>query len=442
MAQRTISATGGNFGSASAWVEAVVPTSGDFIVGNSASGNLTLNTAFTIQYADFSDYRALFNMSSNALTLGLASATTSFGASMSFTYSITGEASTSFGNYGRFISGVAHNFTQTGSVVIPQLNMNAGTKTLTSDIHVYRLRCGSTPTTLNGNKINVYEHVLSSADTSNNSIAGTTRLVALGTGSTNVFQLDVQNTTEFQGQYHHQYLTPTLNNNGRIVVATASDSSRLYFTLAAMGSANKTYYFETYSKLGCLRTSSEKLAGSLFSDINCENTTFKCDYFFMGAIGLPAGASIGAWDGRVFYRFFGVGCNIQNFYNAPYISITNKSGGFPPANQQFQAIMNDFRFDSNGTWTIDNLYSIGPPVPDGNMGIRSITASTIADLVIENTTSYIKSATTRDIEAIGDTMFVFSATISNSINVATGSGVIGSTAGGGVSGPYGFAFVS
>jgi hypothetical protein len=103
MAQRTISAAGGNWNSTATWAEGAVPTTSDHIVGLDTSGNLTMNVAGTVQYADFSNYLGTLTTTNN-LTLNLSSATSSFSPTMSISGAIFGPSINITGNSFTIIS--------------------------------------------------------------------------------------------------------------------------------------------------------------------------------------------------------------------------------------------------------------------------------------------------------------------------------------------------
>lgn len=133
MAQRTISAAGGNWNSTATWVEGAIPTTSDHIVGNASSGNLTVNvnTANT-QYADLSGYTGTLTINSSISfnTSALASSTTTLNAG---SYSFLGTGT----SRGRItLIGNGKNIQQvSGSPIIPSLR-NGGVSTLLTDLYV------------------------------------------------------------------------------------------------------------------------------------------------------------------------------------------------------------------------------------------------------------------------------------------------------------------
>jgi hypothetical protein len=167
MAQRTISNTGGDFNNTATWVEGVVPTSADHIVATATSGQLTINVASTVQYADLSLYTNTLTFTSN-LTLGLAAATTTFGSSMNFA------------GAGILICAVAHTFVQNTTNQIPAVRFGAGTKTLNTNLYVTTFEAlGSFAA--NGNTIFISGNI----NTGIQGVTGTSILRLVGSGDLN-----------------------------------------------------------------------------------------------------------------------------------------------------------------------------------------------------------------------------------------------------------------
>jgi hypothetical protein len=171
MAVRTISNAGGNFNSTATWVEGVVPGTGDHIVATATSGQLTVNVNSSIQYADLSLYTNTLTVNA-ILTLNLASATTTFGASMNFagTASIT--------------CAVAHTFVQNTTNEIRLLTLGAGTKTFSTDIYVVNWTATG-GAAYNGNTL----FISGNANSGIQNISGTAILRLVGTGTFSIGQV-------------------------------------------------------------------------------------------------------------------------------------------------------------------------------------------------------------------------------------------------------------
>lgn len=133
MAQRTISAAGGNWNATATWVEGAVPTTSDHIIGDATSGNLVVNvTTANTQYADFTGWTGTLTINSNVIfnTAQLSGSTTTLNAG---SYSFLGSGITR----GRIsIGSLTKNVGQVvGSPIIPSLRMQ-GTTTLTSNLYI------------------------------------------------------------------------------------------------------------------------------------------------------------------------------------------------------------------------------------------------------------------------------------------------------------------
>jgi len=175
MAQRTISDAGGNFNSTATWVEGVVPTSSDHIVATATSGQLTVNVASTVQYADLSGYTNTLTMNAS-LTLGLAGATTTFGAGMDFL------PASPWATAQPIICNVNHTFVQNTTNIIPWLRFIGGTKTLSTNMYIGTLEIGNNNTAINGNTIFINLNLIGGFGT----LSGNTILRLVGTGSVSV----------------------------------------------------------------------------------------------------------------------------------------------------------------------------------------------------------------------------------------------------------------
>lgn len=437
MPQRTISATGGNFGSASAWVEGVVPTTADFIVGLTTSGNLTLNTSFSVQYVDFTNYTGTMNMGIFALTLNLVSATSSFGASTSWTYSISGSSGTSLGDWGRFICTVAHNFSQSGTAILPQFTFGAGTKTLATDLHTRRTRATAT-VTCNGNTLHIYEAMLSNDETTGNQVyAGTTLYRLRGTGvvsNTNTLTVSctISQTLQIDGKYVTVWLPLTLGSGATLRTIAGSDTSRLLVSLSnTETTSGETFNFDTVTPLGSIRLLTFIGPSKRQIIINSLNNTLKVNYFLL----LPFGQG---WYGAVVansiaeeVRFFGAGVEIQNFISYPFIKFYNTSGAYGTDADSFVLLAPDVKFDAVGTYSVTTLQLIGA---NSNGTFQSVTASTSAKLQT-GTNSYLHSYNVTGIDAtFGRTLYMYgSGTISSSPNVLAGPPITASFSGSGFS---------
>lgn len=142
MATRTIANGGGNYNATGTWVEGIVPTSADLIVGTATSGQLTINVASAAANLDLTAYTNTITFN-NTWTVNGAGLTSNIG------------ASTAFAGTNQLIFGQTHTISQNGGTNrIPHLRMNtSSTKTLNSDLYCTNFSLQSNAPVLNGNTI-------------------------------------------------------------------------------------------------------------------------------------------------------------------------------------------------------------------------------------------------------------------------------------------------
>ncbi len=127
MATRTIANGGGNWNTASTWVENAVPTSADDVVATSTSGNLTIDAlAASCNTINFTNYTATCTHNTN-ITLTVSGATCTFVSGM--TYSPASGAAIT-------ISGAGANFTGGGKTFV-NLNLTGAAGPTINDANTY-----------------------------------------------------------------------------------------------------------------------------------------------------------------------------------------------------------------------------------------------------------------------------------------------------------------
>jgi hypothetical protein len=171
MAQRTISATGGNWNSFTTWVEGAVPTSSDFVVGNASSGQLTINVTAACQYLNLSAYTQTITFNAN-ITAALAAGTTTFGSGMNF----------NAGTGGLMIFSTTHIIAQNTTNRIPNMQFSVGTKTLTTNLYCVNLFVPNLGFQVNGNNIYISGNLLQLNATFSSGIFGSTNWILDGSG--------------------------------------------------------------------------------------------------------------------------------------------------------------------------------------------------------------------------------------------------------------------
>jgi hypothetical protein len=209
MAVYTVSNTGGNINAGATYVGGIVPTSTDTIVFTSTSGQLTVNTPFTIAGIDFTNWTGTLIMSAILTVNGnitLVSAMT-----------ITGTS--------KLVISATSTMTSNGKTWSNSLdfNMNAGSQvvTLADNWNVTGSVSFLTNTaTFNGNKISI------GGSLSNNTNGGTTLFELVGTGTwtssnfRNSLTINTSGTITITGTL--SYNTGTLTRMAGTVVTTGS----------------------------------------------------------------------------------------------------------------------------------------------------------------------------------------------------------------------------
>jgi len=128
MAIRTISATGGNFGSASTWEEGIVPVSADDIIGTTASGNLIMNTNYNVSNVDFLNYTGTINCSQSTGSINVQGATATFNPNMII-------LTRSGGGQVQFFSPTSITINPNG-LTFGRIGMGQGTKTFVTPLNI------------------------------------------------------------------------------------------------------------------------------------------------------------------------------------------------------------------------------------------------------------------------------------------------------------------
>jgi hypothetical protein len=216
MAIRTISAAGGNWNSTATWVGGVVPTTSDSVLGDATSGQLTVNVSATVQFLDFTNYTQTLTLNSGViLTVNLAAATNTFGASMNF------------GGTGTIATGTISNiWVQNTTNRIPNLSIanSTVTKTISTNMYVSNFVATNTSNSpiFNGNTIYVGGNFGSSNNVGNgNGIQGTTIFELDGTG---LIQNNFGGNMVITGTYNTTTQGLTLCVGGNLTFITGSTS--------------------------------------------------------------------------------------------------------------------------------------------------------------------------------------------------------------------------
>lgn len=381
MPQRTIAPGGGNWNSTATWVEGAIPTTSDFVVGLATSGQLTMNVGATVQYVDFTNYANTLTLT-NFLQTSLASATNTFGTSMSF-------AGTNTFNFYNNPGTLVQNTTNR----IPHLQTANGTKTLSTDVYCtnYTAQNGQT---YNGNNLYVYGNYSDGSGT----LGGTTKFQIVGTGTLNVAGLNNEMIINTTG-------TTTISSAGIVLGSNINNGNQCIFrhqqgtivnpkfrSLLNYGSGNShlidlisgtTWDIVLYSQLSTVALPS------------LVNFTGSCNFdnFILSSINTSAAAATG--NG---IRISGSNLNINNFQIINNMS--NPGGNYGIA---------DFVFYTDNTQTINvsNTFisngglNYGSGTANPNTEIRSFTSGTTTNLNVSSYNQYVSSTRFTDISCSG-----------------------------------------
>jgi hypothetical protein len=426
MAVRTISATGGNFGSASAWVEGVVPTSSDHIVGNSASGNLTLQASYTIQRGELQEYLGTLNYQSFNLTLNQASSYSTFSATMSFTWST-----------GRLIVSNSQFIAQNGTQIIGNFQPNGTiTITLNSDLYVNDYIPGvNTSQRLQQNNLYVNNDLTGISAGSIPNVSGTT--VVHLQGSNNYINCELGSSVyggnmNITGSYSSRWGPININSNSSLSSATAA-TTNIDLNILNIGGliANGTVSLSTNSTFNNVFL---QLRGfnSGFPNFDIWNSS----QFKARKLGVIQNIRLYTSD-NIFqmFRFLGTGgfsfSEVSLAQGLRWASST--TGGITYKSP-------DIRLNPSGTYYIGRFQALG--CDNDKSSFDSTVVSTPATMSI-GTTSVVSNYNFTDINITGTTpLYALNGTLTRTSNIET---TISGTGGGGtssVSGPYGFAFIS
>jgi hypothetical protein len=198
MATRTISNLGGNYNSATTWVEGVVPTSADEIVATATSGQLTVNVVSAARNVNFTNYTNTLTMSTT-LILGGSLVTNTFVSAMT----ISGSGFIQIGGTGTLI---------TNGKTIPNLSLS-GAHTLGDDLNVVNLSNGTITITGGGFSINISGNTSAASNTITNGLTGTLTINFIGTNQ-NLRNNFSANSSGLAPQFTINYTGVQYNENG------------------------------------------------------------------------------------------------------------------------------------------------------------------------------------------------------------------------------------
>lgn len=414
MPTRTISASGGNYNATSSWVEGVVPTLADDVIGLSSSGNLTVNVISLAGSLDLSEYLATLTFNSDLTVDGGSqfSATMSFAGTGKLIQRVTSvntspkiiQAGTQNIPYLELLSTInpagAAMFVGTNYVNNFGYQPSNNQRVEGGTINIAGSYFGSTTVMMTGNatfSFNGSGTILGRfADTSGVGPATNPKIVINGSYSTPA---------------GHQSVS--IGNNVSITTTTSSNS-RLTFYFPDNASQGNTF--------SCART-----IGNVIFDNNLANNTrtirisdnFIANNIIIRNPSYNQGTSTASYT----YNFTGGGVSASNFYCLPNFGNVSGTGLF--------LISPTIVLDNNFTHSITNLVMIGA---GPTYLFRGSTTSSKANLIV-NGSNAVYNANFRDIDAdLGGKIYNQSGTFSNSDNIFT------TIVGGG--GQFGFASIN
>lgn len=398
MPQRTIAAGGGLFNSTSTWVEGIVPTSADFIVGNATSGQLTVNVIQTVQYLDLTNYNNTITFNSGqTLTLTLASGTTTF----SSTTVWAGTGTLRLANVAQTIN------PNSCTSRIPNLDNQGGTKTVnTHDLYInnYTMTTSANTTSwTGGRRIRVGGNFTVSGILNPGHNCGTGGFTLDGTGTVNAeflvgtVEIDTAGTITFGstglsfGAYSAGATSSIVYVAGTVVapllkILTTTITTSFTFNTGGMTWDN-VLVRNNY-------TSSQTYTLALSSNLNTTNLL----------ISGPA-----PYSGACAHNFTGTGALTVNGTAIIYSNSTN-------AESQFT-----IRLNTTAAHSIAKLFTLSPIISGGHLLFRSTTNGTQATLNLgDKNNSPIMYTDFTDINAGGgQEIKTYNGTVSNCTNVAS-----------------------
>jgi len=416
MPQRTISAAGGNWNSLATWVEGAVPTTSDFVVGNASSGQLTVNVSATVQYLDFTNYTNTLTLNSGViLTVNLAAATNTFGASMNF------------GGTGTIAMGtIANTWVQNTTNRIPNLSIGNSTivKTISSNMYVNNFVATNTSNTpiFNGNSIYVGGNFGSNNIVGNgNGIQGTTTFVLDGTG---IIQNNFGGTMVITGTYNTTTQGLTLCVGGNLTFITGSTSIfniLLWNNASANVSGNITINSNKNFNLFINNQSSTTSPATITTTFT---QTPNIDLLGCYTVG---GASRNSISTTPTWIFSGASMNITKLSLEPFWRTTSSQVIPPPSPDIPLTYMgSNIKFDYLYTHSIGSIAANGGGIPSNPVISSNSPGNQVSINLGSKITSQIIDYDFTDVNAVGEQIVAINGTLSNTTNITnvypTGSG--------------------
>jgi hypothetical protein len=427
MAQRTISPAGGNFGSASAWVEGIVPTSGDNVVGITTSGSITMEANRSILRIDLTNYAATWSYAGRTLNLVQTGVSSNFWG-----------VNTKTDNTGLlFLSAGAAVYTlyHYGTYSIGNLSSNSTNAqiTLATDIYVNDMINQNVNVRWNGVTRTIYVR----GNFRNNSETSTTQLVTapqsflgsaladlIGEGyiSTNLGDGSNQGRLRISGSYSSRFNPFRVLQNTTLEVATAANVSNLDLTFwnTSNGTGVFTASISSPPRNVLVYQTAKTVQGS--TDLNLTSTLVANNF---GSYPLLLSNVTASFYDNI--RFLGTGgFSFSSFSLYPTFSLIQAQGLQPYRSPNIQL--------APGTiYNIGRFQAIGNA--DNKSTISSSSPGTQSTINITGTNAVVTNYNFTDITATGQTIYALNSTLSNTTNIKATASIDNVN-------PTGFAFVS
>jgi hypothetical protein len=427
MAIRTISATGGNWNSTATWVEGVVPTTADDVIGNATSGNLVVNVASLALTLNLSAYTATLEMRAE---LRVGQDTTAIGNVMVLGSGMTITAPLGIvGQLGVQPSRSVGRTIITNGCVIPFFFLGTNQNTifitfgdnLTCNTFIQRL--GNNNCQATGNQMNITNWVVSAVGGgAAGRLNGTTRVYLNGANCSWTIDAGALNTYQPCGLPIYIDTPGTLTISGYIYVNPFSTTSGIYYLQGTIA-GNKVLRIGVPSLISGVNTiynidlngsGTWDTIGIANNSINYQSTlNLQSNLNFNNLYILPDTTYFGASATRFPVRFTGTGAlrggglytNTTGYFNNPMSANTSNSGGI--------------QLNTGVSHTIGYLSSIGGDDTSFNrVLIRSISGGTQANLSLTGNSQSVLFTNFTDINASGgNTIYAYKGTISNSQNI-------------------------
>lgn len=416
MPQRTIASGGGLWNSTATWVEGAVPTSSDYVVGNSSSGQLTINVAAACQYLDLSAYTQTITFNGN-ITVGLAGGTTTFGSGMNF----------NAGTGGQIIFSTTNTIAQNTTNRIPNLAFNGtSTKTLSTNLYCNNFSNSSSSFRCDNNIIYVGGNMIyPGATTISNGIFGTTNWVLDGSGliSASFGPGPTTRTITITGNYETTgsnlylfeantfiYTAGTAGSNFNLLIGRGFSSLSSSNTINVNQPTIKLFLIEEASNIGGI-VNTINLNGVLNVDyIGCYSKvrTYTTDAFLQE------------------FQFIGNSVSANTLNLIPVFRSTS-SQTYPTASGSTTYRGVDITFDYLYTHSIGSLQLNGGGIPNKPVIKSNSSGNQVAINLRSKITSQIIDYNFTDVNASGGQQIVaINGTLSNTTNITnvypTGSG--------------------